>query len=75
MTSWPKCELSKFVHADEFPLDPVIFEKVMREIVETYEDDEEECHLVSDELMMTQLSALGYDDGVFVFEYSPRWYR
>ena len=39
-----------------------------------FEDDEEVCHEKMDELMCDTLRNLGYEEGVDIFEKTPKWY-
>lgn len=54
---------------------PEEFEKKMIEIKEEYEEhDEEECHILMDELMEDVLRSLGYAKGMNVFNDTRKWY-
>lgn len=36
--------------------------------------DEEDCHIKMDDLMMSILRALGYGEGIDIYENTPKWY-
>ena len=50
------------------------FAERMRSIRLEFGDDEEVCHEKMDELMCKTLRNLGYEEGVEIFEETPKWY-
>ena len=50
------------------------FAEQMRVIRYNYQDDEEICHALMDDLMCETLRSLGYEKGIDIFEETPKWY-
>ena len=53
---------------------PKEFEEIMRNCVIDNCNDPEDCHIKMDNLMCDLLKALGYEDGVKIFENIPKGY-
>ena len=53
---------------------PEEFADEMRKIVKRYINDPEVCHNEMDELMTSLLISLGYEEGVEIFDGTPKWY-
>lgn len=56
------------------PMTPAEFAAKMRGIFPTTGYDEEVAHSAADALMAELLTALGYGDGVAVFDAAEKWY-
>ena len=54
-------------------ISPKEFAEKMRQIAEK-RDDEEVCHVEMDDYICEILKALGYEEGVEIFEDTPKWY-
>ena len=59
---------------NKFIISPDDFARLMTELVENYQDDEEALHMEMDELMMLTLEALGYEEGVKIFNNTDKLY-
>lgn len=55
-------------------MNPEEFYEKMLQLKNDFGDDEEEVHSRMDELMCDALSALGYGDGVDIFNRTNKWY-
>lgn len=53
---------------------PKEFKEAMQKIADDQGGDLEACHSRMDDLMLKQLSTLGYNDGVQVFNSTEKWY-
>ena len=53
---------------------PKEFAEMMKAITRKYYDDKELCHYEMDRLMCDYLRMLGYDEGVDIFEETPKQY-
>lgn len=53
---------------------PEEFAETMQSIFDLYKSDWETMHKRMDGLMKQVLKSLGYDEGVRVFDESPKWY-
>lgn len=59
------------------PMTPRKFADKMADIYEKFinkEDDEELAHGSMDDLMCQLLIDLGYEDGIYIFNNTPKWY-
>ena len=56
------------------PWTPEEFAAEMRSCEEKYKGDQEISHCVGDSIMEELLTALGYGEGVEIFERMPKWY-
>ena len=56
------------------PMTPEEFADAMRELVKKYGDDEEMLHREADYLISALLIALGYEEGIEIFDDQPKWY-
>lgn len=54
-------------------ISPKEFAEKMKQIAEK-RDDEEVCHVEMDDYICEVLKALGYEEGVEIFEDTPKWY-
>ncbi len=54
-------------------ISPKEFAEKMRQIAEKG-NDEEVCHIEMDDYICEVLRALGYEEGVAIFENTPKWY-
>ena len=55
-------------------MDPDEFARRMKKISEREDCDEEIMHHNADTLMMEVLRSLGYQEGVEIFDWMPKWY-
>lgn len=53
---------------------PEEFEKQMKQIFESEENDTEEAHYKADGLMCNLLSSMGYGEGIKIFLNAGKWY-
>lgn len=53
---------------------PEEFAEMMHSIADTREKDEEWMHIEMDTVMMNLLIELGYEEGVMIFNKTPKWY-
>ena len=56
------------------PLTPEQFEREMLKLYKDYSDDEECCHIEMDNLICGLLTDLGYGNGIYIFDQTPKWY-
>lgn len=55
-------------------LTPEEFAERMKEIVDKYAGNQEAVHEQMDQLMGETLIALGYHEGIKIFNSTPKWY-
>ncbi len=53
---------------------PEEFKNEMKKILEQYYDDEELFHVVADEYICDVMKALGFEEGIQIFENAHKWY-
>lgn len=75
--SYEKCPQIRYIRRKQNPLTPEQFANEMTKIHKDYlidQEDEEVCHIEMDNLICNMLIDLGYEDGVYIFEHTKKWY-
>lgn len=53
---------------------PEEFKNEMKKILERYEDDEESFHIAADNYICSVMEALGFEEGIEIFDNADKWY-
>ena len=74
---YDNCPQIRYNRRKQNPLTPEQFANEMAKIHKDYlidREDEELCHIEMDNLIINMLIDLGYEDGVYIFEHTKKWY-